>query len=204
MKKSVLLFSFLMLFTCNLYSQNYNWITPNKTYLKMYVSEDGMYRINKTDFTNAGINANSIDPRTVKVYSKGNQIPVYFNGEQDGTFDAADYFDFYGTRNYGGVTTTYDHNNIPAYVTNEYYNSYSDTNVYWADWDGANGIRYTVSNYSTINNFSNLYFYDLLHFEKDYFYSQGEAINSNDLRFLSTDKFGVKAGTGQLSMTIKL
>lgn len=189
MKKSVLLFSFLMLFTCNLYSQNYNWITPNKTYLKMYVSEDGMYRINKTDFTNAGINANSIDPRTVKVYSKGNQIPVYFNGEQDGTFDAADYFDFYGTRNYGGVTTTYDHNNIPAYVTNEYYNSYSDTNVYWADWDGANGIRYTVSNYSTINNFSNLYFYDLLHFEKDYFYSQGEAINSNDLRFLSTDKF---------------
>jgi hypothetical protein len=189
MKKSLLIFSLLILFFDNSYSQNYSWITPNKTYLKMYLAEEGMYRINKTDFTNAGINVSTIDPRTVKVYSKGNQIPVYFNGEQDGTFDVTDYFDFYGMRNYGGITTTYDHNNIPAYVTNEFYNQYSDTNVYWVDWGGANGLRYAVSNYSTISSFSNQYFNDLVHFEKDYFYSQGEAINSSDLRFLSTEKF---------------
>jgi len=93
----ILLFIFTISVWCgNLSAQNYNWITPNKDYLKMYVNDDGMYRINKTDFTNSGVTA-TIDPRTVKVYNKGVQIPIYFNGESDGIFDPADYFDFYGT-----------------------------------------------------------------------------------------------------------
>jgi len=189
MKKIIFLFLFSVFLLNNSFSQNYAWITPNKTYLKMYVAENGMYRINKTDFTNAGINTNSIDPRTVKLYSKGNQLPIFFSGEQDGTFDVSDYFDFYGTRNNGGMIPTYDHNNLVVYNTNEYYNSYSDTNVYWIDWGGANGIRYAVSNYSSLVNYPNLYFNDLIHFERDYFYYQGENINASDLRFLSTEKF---------------
>jgi len=189
MKKIIFLFLFSVFIINNSFAQNYAWITPNKTYLKMYIADDGMYRINKTDFTNAGINANSIDPRTVKVFAKGNQIPIYFSGEQDGTFDLSDYFDFYGTRNNGGLTNTYDHNNVVIYTTNEYYNQYSDTNVYWIDWGGANGLRYSVSNYSSPLNYPNLYFNDLIHFERDYFYYQGENLNGNDLRFLTSEKF---------------
>ncbi|MBK8553017.1 MAG: T9SS type A sorting domain-containing protein [Ignavibacteria bacterium] len=189
MKKLVLLALLFIFYTNNSFSQNYNWITPNKTYLKMYVADDGMYRLNKTDFENSGISTNSIDPRTVKVFSKGNQIPVFFSGEQDGNFGASDYLDFYGTRNYGGITTTYDHNNFVAYTTNEYYNPYSDTNVYWVEWGGSNGLRFTTSSYSTVNTYSNLYFNDLIHFEKDNFYTQGELLNTSDLRFLSTEKF---------------
>ncbi len=189
MKKIILFFILCVFNFQNSFSQNYNWISPNKTYLKMYVSDDGIYRINKTDFTNAGINTAGLDPRTVKVYNKGNQVPVYFNGEQDGSFDANDYFDFYGVRNYGGLTITYDHNNVLAYTTNEYFNQYSDTNVYWVDWGGANGVRMTIPTYSTAVNFPNPSFNDILHFERDYFYSQGENYNTTDYRFLSTEKF---------------
>ena len=64
------LFVFLILFAGVTFSQNYNWITPNQTYLKMYVANDGMYRIDKNDFVNAGITVTTIDPRTVKVYYK--------------------------------------------------------------------------------------------------------------------------------------
>jgi len=142
MKKIIFLFLFSVFLLNNSFSQNYAWITPNKTYLKMYVAENGMYRINKTDFTNAGINTNSIDPRTVKLYSKGNQLPIFFSGEQDGTFDVSDYFDFYGTRNNGGLIPTYDHNNVVVYNTNEYFNQYSDTNVFWVDWGG--GKRFKI------------------------------------------------------------
>ncbi|MEO8664379.1 MAG: C25 family cysteine peptidase, partial [Ignavibacteria bacterium] len=173
----------------NSFSQNYNWITPNKSYLKMYLADDGMYRINKVDFTNAGVNTAIVDPRTVKVYNKGVQIPVYFQGETDGVFDAADYLDFYGTRNYGGLTTTYDQNNVLSYTTNEYYNQYSDTNIYWLDWGGSFGLRYANSNYTSAVNYPALFYNDRLHFERDYFYSQGEVITSSDLRFLSTEKF---------------
>ena len=103
-------------------AQNYNWITPGQTYLKMYVVDDGIYRIDKNDFVNAGISVSSIDPRTIKLYYKGNQLPIYFNGEQDGVFNDTDYFDFYGQRNYGGLTKTYDVYDAVNYTTDEYYN----------------------------------------------------------------------------------
>lgn len=171
------------------YAQNYNWITPNQTYLKLYINDDGIYRINKIDFTNAGINTNNIDPRTVKVYYKGNQVPIYFEGEGDGNFDDNDFFDFFGERNYGGLTNTYDGSNVLAYVTDEYYNLYSDTNVYWIGWGGANGLRFLTYNYSTSNPYTPDFFYDKLHFEKDLIYTLGESISSTDYRYFSTDKF---------------
>lgn len=163
-------------------SQNYNWITPNKTYLKMYVAEDAMYRITRTDFTSAGITTTGIDPRTVKVYNRGNQIPIFFQGESDGVFDASDYLDFYGTRNYGGLTKTYDEANALIYTTNEYYDFYSDTNAYWIDWGGANGIRMPNSGYATSSLFPDQYFMDLVHLEKDKSYWLGE-INANNGNF---------------------
>ena len=170
-------------------AQNYNWITPNQTYLKMYVVDDGIYRINKIDFTNAGINTNNIDPRTVKVYYKGNQVPIYFEGEDDGNFGDNDFFDFFGERNYGRLTNTYDDSNVLAYVTDEYYNLYSDTNVYWIGWGGVYGLRFLTYNYSTSIPYSPDFYYEKLHFEKDYIYTLGEKISNTDYRNFSTDRF---------------
>ena len=95
MKKTFLAaIALFLLFADNSHSQNFNWITPNKTYLKLYVNDDGMYRLNRTDFANAGISTAGIDPRSIKVLFKGNQIPIYFSGEDDGTFDENDFMDF--------------------------------------------------------------------------------------------------------------
>jgi len=173
------------------FAQNFNWITPNKAYLKMYVADDGIYRINKSDFNNAGINTATIDPRTVKVYYKGNQVPLYFFGEQDGVFNENDYFDFYGQRNYGGNTVSYKESgstNIPDYTTNEYYNLYSDTSIYWVGWDGANGLRYSEYNNPSVNTYNQNYFYYPLQFEKDLYYSLGEHRSSTDYRNFNNEK----------------
>jgi hypothetical protein len=174
------------------FAQNFNWITPNKTYLKMYVSDDGIYRINKSDFTNAGINANNIDPRTVKVLYKGAQIPIYFFGEQDGVFNDNDYFDFYGKRNYGDTTITYkatmDTVNVVDYVTNEYYNLYSDTSVYWVDWGGAYGLRFTDYGFTSSIPYPNQYYNIKRQFEKDSVYCHGEHRSNDDYRDFNTEK----------------
>ena len=170
-------------------AQNYNWITPDKVYLKMYVINEGMTRINRTDFVNAGINTSLIDPRTVKVFYKGSQIPVFFQGESDGVFNDGDYFDFFGKRNYGGQTTTYGVNNDSSYSTNEYYNLYSDTSIYWAEWGGANGLRFLNSNYSTSVPYPTDFYFNSIHFEKDKIYSQGENVSGSDYRYLNTEKF---------------
>ncbi|MDD5361697.1 MAG: C25 family cysteine peptidase [Ignavibacteria bacterium] len=173
----------------SVFSQNYNWITPNQVYLKMYVVNDGMYRIDKNDFVNAGISVASIDPRTVKVYYKGNQTPIYFYGESDGVFDDADYFDFYGIRNYGGLTNTYDISGNIAYTTNEYYNLYSDTSVYWIGWGGAQGLRFADYNNSSSVHYSLDYYYQKLHFEKEQYYSLGQNTGTLDNENFLNDKY---------------
>ncbi len=48
----------------------------------MYVVQDGMHRIDRNDFVNAGINVSTIDPRTVKLYNNGVQLPIYFSGNK--------------------------------------------------------------------------------------------------------------------------
>jgi len=171
------------------YSQNPNWITPNKAYLKMYVAEDAMYRISKADFTASGIEVSSLDPRTVKVYNKGTQIPIYFAGQSDGVFDNNDYFDFYGERNYGGNTRIL--NERGEFLNNlyEYYDLYSDTNVYWVDWGGSAGIRFADFSYSSPTSYSSTNFAHTLHVEKDSTYSLGQEINTTDYRKFSVDKF---------------
>jgi hypothetical protein len=184
------LFISLSIFEIN--SQNYNWITPNKPYLKLYVIDDGIYRISQNDFTQAGINTAVIDPRTVKVYYKGFEIPIYFEGEQDGTFDAGDFLDFYGKRNYGGITRTYLASFGPAvtdYFTDEYFDLYSDTSVYWIGWDGANGIRFTNSSYTVTNEYPLNYSYEKVHIETDSLYSLGVTLNPNiDFRYFNNEK----------------
>ncbi len=173
-----------------LFAQNYNWITPNQTYLKMYVVKDGIHRIDKTDFTSAGITVSTIDPRTVKVYYKGNQVPIYFFGESDGTFDDADYFDFYGMRNAGGVTNVFSETGTVVYTTDEYYNLYSDTSAFWVGWGGANGLRFTDYSNSSTTPYSFDYYYSKLHFETDLIYSLGQNINPDtDFNNFLNDKY---------------
>lgn len=187
--KTIFLTLFLFFTVIHVNAQNYNWITPNKTYLKLYIAEDGIYNVSYEDFVNAGITPNFINPATIKLYNKGTELPVYFQGDIDGKFTSGDFFEFYGTRNYGGVTKTYDQNNVVLWTTDEYYDNFSDTNVYWVGWDGSNGLRYSSYNYSVITPYSNQYYFHKLRLEKDTFYSQGENISANDFRFLTSEKF---------------
>ncbi len=191
MKKFFVLFLFFLIFKGELLSQSFNWITPNKDYLKFYVVEDGINRINKQDFVNAGINTTGIDPRTVKILYKGSQIPIYFFGEQDGTFDETDYFDFYGQRNYGGLTNVYKESGSSLtvdYVVDEYFNLYSDTSVYWVDWGGSYGLRFPDYTFQSAINYPKNYFLKDIHFEKDLFYFLGEKRNQFDYRNFNNER----------------
>lgn len=96
MKKAAL-FLFLVFLPTFVFGQNFNWISPNRTYLKLYIADDGIYRLKKSDFTSAGVTT-SFDPRTAKLYYLGNQIPMHFQGEQDGVFNDNDFIDFFAKK----------------------------------------------------------------------------------------------------------
>lgn len=93
---------------------------------KILVENDGIYCITAADMVSSGIDTSSMDPRTLKIFLQGQEIPIWVEGEWDGTLDADDYILFYGM--FARGTYTYE-------------NLYTRTNVYWLDWGGNPGLR---------------------------------------------------------------
>ena len=115
-------------------------------------SSDGMYRMTKSFFTNAGIDLSNIDPRTIKMYGNGgdmvsstvgdprpidlNEIKIFISNEASGHFGDNDYILFYGRSvnnwAYDSVSHTVSH----------YLNTYSSSNYYWIRLNSSgNGLR---------------------------------------------------------------
>lgn len=142
------------------------WIDFNKTYLKLGVIKDDIYRINKNDLLNYNIGTVSINPKTFKIFVKGIQIPIFVYGENDNSFDDSDYIEFFGIRNYGDK----NYREPAAYGEpyKEYLDRYSDTTAYWLTWDGEEGQRIdSTTNFSNVPS-DTLDFYDeFLHFEQN-------------------------------------
>lgn len=118
------------------------WIDYSKTHFKLSVIRDGIYRIRYTDLLSYGIVPSSINPKTIKMFKRGSQIPIYIEGEDDFSFDESDYIEFWCTRNYNPE----DYRNIvnmgQDYIN--YMDRYSDTTVIWLTYDGEDGLRVPV------------------------------------------------------------
>jgi len=54
------------------------WIDYSKTYIKIGVNHDGIYRITPSDLSNYGINYEAIDPNTFKIISKAKKYLFMF------------------------------------------------------------------------------------------------------------------------------
>ena len=79
---------------------------------KVGLTETGIYKLTYSDLQALGINLSGLDPRDIRIYHNGGgvlpelnaearhddlmEIPIYVNGESDGTFDQNDYILFYG------------------------------------------------------------------------------------------------------------
>lgn len=100
---------------------------------KVLVDRDGLYIITYEDLQGAGIEPSTLDPATIKLYSRFTpqdttlqQNAIWVEGEWDGVFDPDDYILFYGKAPRGIFT---------------YSDPYNINNVYWLDWGGSSGLR---------------------------------------------------------------
>ncbi len=125
----------------------FEWIDFSKEYLKIGIAEDGIYRLSKKDLTNFGVPAGSVDPKTYKVFLKGNEIPIYVEGEDNGIMEDDEFIEFYGHKNYGENYREINSVNAPY---NEYMDRYTDTTVYWLSWNGEQGERINTSEIENI------------------------------------------------------
>jgi uncharacterized repeat protein (TIGR01451 family) len=65
--------------------------------LKIFVDEDGLYRVTYEEIQNSGFGLSGVDPHKVRLASGGSEVAIQVYGEDDGSFDPGDWLEFFGT-----------------------------------------------------------------------------------------------------------
>ncbi len=143
-----------------------NWIDYNKTYVKLGIPDDGIYKITYNNLIEYGINPSNINTKTLKIHYKGSQIPLRVIGEDDLIFDQHDYIEFYATKNYGSS----DYRTIVSFgqAYKNFMNRYTDTSIVYLSWGGEDGIRFPIFDGNTLTSNDSLTSHKaFIHLEKD-------------------------------------
>ncbi len=120
-------------------------------WIRFEAPTEGMYKITRSMLSSFGIDATTVDPRTIKIYNNGGatlpenpdagrmvdlvENAIYAYGEQDGKFDDGDYLLFYGR---GTDFWFFDQSSNKVVRS---YNPYSKQNYYWITSGGNTGKR---------------------------------------------------------------
>jgi hypothetical protein len=126
-----------------------NWPPPYDQLYRITTTEEGIYRISYDDLAAAGMDINTIDPRTLHLYGRGAEVAIYVFGEEDGFLDLADYILFYAEP-------------INA--------KYAGTNVYWLVAEDTPGLRMGTIDGTPSGGLTPTTFTATLHHEPDEWY----------------------------------
>ncbi len=135
-------------------------VLSSGTWYRFDAPDEGIYKISKSDLSKYGIDASTVDPRTIKIYNNGGlMLPesqsadrpidlvenaIVIVGEDDGKFDDGDYILFYGRG------TSFWYYDKASKTIKRTFNYYSDHNYYWITSEGNPGKR--MQNESSLNN----------------------------------------------------
>ncbi len=146
MKRLGLVFGFIAIGTLLCYSQGS--VLASGDWYKFGITKSGIYKIDASLLSSMGIDPNSIDPRTIKVYGNGGggilpqslsepitsdpiENATYKVGLEDGSFEEQDFILFFGRGP--------DHLEYEEGWWNYTKNIYSDTTYYFMTLDGEPG-----------------------------------------------------------------
>jgi len=123
-----------------------NSVLSSGEWYKFYIEESGVFQLTKGFLSSLGVNVNSVDPRTIKIYGNGGRMlpllnaenypfdvvenAIKFVGEEDGSFDNGDYILFYGE----GPKTYSEESQTNL-------NLYTDKTYYYVNVSSGNGKR---------------------------------------------------------------
>lgn len=97
---------------------------------KIVVDTTGWFGITQDALVDSGVDIKDIDPSTIRLWNKEDEVLVFIEGDEDGSFDKDDLIIFYGEKNPSPEGAVFDNN------------FYTNDNVYWLTWGGEPGRRY--------------------------------------------------------------
>ncbi|MEO1625645.1 MAG: C25 family cysteine peptidase, partial [Bacteroidota bacterium] len=115
------------------------WIDFDRSYFKVTLSEDGIYRINRSALESAGIPVASVRGEQFRLIWLGEEVPIYTT--TNGIFGSGDFIEFYGRKN----RSEFDRvlfENPDEELLNPDYSMFTDQSAYYLTWeDAAGGLR---------------------------------------------------------------
>ncbi len=124
-----------------LFAQQYGneWIDYGKTFYKIKVAQDGIYRIPYSTLVAAIPGIGGVNTNNLVMYHNGRQEPIYISNT---TLGANDYIEFYGRKNLGDQDSQLFVN--PAEHASIYLSLFTDTSVYFLTTANSGGnARFT-------------------------------------------------------------
>ncbi|MEM6726026.1 MAG: hypothetical protein AAF598_18435, partial [Bacteroidota bacterium] len=73
------------------------WINYDQQYLRINITADGVYKINRQNLEAAGWNMNSIQGQDLQLFYLGEELPIYVS--TDGPLGGSDFVEFVGKQN---------------------------------------------------------------------------------------------------------
>ncbi|MBK7083405.1 MAG: hypothetical protein IPH53_01515 [Flavobacteriales bacterium] len=124
-------------FATTAFAQPYGneWINPTRPYWKFKIAREGLYRIDSMALANAGFPVTSVDPRSIQLFVRTEQVPIYIQGEADSVFNAGDFIEFRGLKNDGWLDAQLW--NDPSRQSNPFHSLFNDTIFYFLTYDAA-------------------------------------------------------------------
>lgn len=130
----------------------------------IFIDKDGLVHLTGRDLARAGVKLVDMDVKSIRLTSKGRDVPVYVHGWRDGEMDSKDYIEFWGEYN----RHTQQQKNPDIYQ-----DPFSKVNVYRLSWGGPKGVWMVEQSQSYGNDFIRPFtFYQTVHVEKDKFYER--------------------------------
>ncbi|MBO9615189.1 MAG: hypothetical protein J7619_20985 [Dyadobacter sp.] len=116
------------------------WIDYRQTYLRIPVTETGIYKITAADLAREGLPLDSILTSGIQLFEHGGEVPLQVVGDSSGRLGHEGYLLFSGKKNDGYADTALYAK--PRAMPHHYYNLYSDTTAYFLTWqNGKRGLR---------------------------------------------------------------
>lgn len=149
MRRNLVLF-FLIIISANVFGQSgygNEWIKENQKYIKIKVSEDGVYRISHAQLLSIGFLGDNPNPKNFQIFYRGVEIPLHVEGEGNNLFENGDFIEFNGKRNDGKLDQVLY--NPTSLQPNPEVSLYDDDSYYFLTVGTAAGRRYINT---TLNN----------------------------------------------------
>ena len=180
-----------------------NSVLSSGEWYRFYVDTTGVFKLSRNFLNRLGVNVNSVDPRTIKIFGHGGRMIPYANaqpypydvpenaiqfvGEEDGEFNSSDYILFYaqGPKEFNAESITH-------------INCYTDKTYYYVNVSSGNGKRIQEFNQPTgavdmvIDTFQDYQFYEvdtynLVSLGRRWFGDKFDVENSKDFEFSFPD-----------------